>query len=120
MSTDTKTIPPSISLSFTASTAMSDSLQHVLVDLIALEHVGKQIHWNVVESNFRDVHLNLDEVVALPLTALTKWLSVYAPSTPFLTVAQPWSTLQSPSTQILKEKSSPVTASPTPYLPLKQ
>ena len=34
----------SISLAFTASSTMSDSLQRVLVDLIALERVGKQIH----------------------------------------------------------------------------
>ena len=56
---------PSISLAFNASAAMSNSLQRVLVDLIALERVGKQIHWNVVGPNFRDVHLNLDEVVAI-------------------------------------------------------
>ena len=55
----------SISLAFTASSTMSDSLQRVLVDLIALERVGKQIHWNVIGPNFRDVHLNLDEVVGI-------------------------------------------------------
>jgi len=54
---------PSINLSFTASAALSDNLQRVLTDLIALELVGKQIHWNVVGPNFRDIHLNLDDVV---------------------------------------------------------
>ena len=62
MNADTMTTP-SINLSYTASASLSDNLQRVLTDLIALELVGKQIHWNVVGPNFRDVHLNLDEVV---------------------------------------------------------
>ena len=62
MNADTMTTP-SINLSFTASAALSDNLQRVLTDLIALEFVGKQIHWNVVGPNFRDIHLNLDDVV---------------------------------------------------------
>ena len=62
MNADTMTTP-SINLSFTASAALSDNLQRVLTDLIALELVGKQIHWNVVGPNFRDIHLNLDDVV---------------------------------------------------------
>ena len=62
MNADTMTTP-SIHLSYTASAALSDNLQRVLTDLIALELVGKQIHWNIVGPNFRDVHLNLDEVV---------------------------------------------------------
>ena len=62
MTADTMTTP-SINLSYTASASLSDNLQRVLTDLIALELVGKQIHWNVVGPNFRDVHLNLDEVV---------------------------------------------------------
>ena len=61
MNADTMTTP-SINLSYTASAALSDNLQRVLTDLIALELVGKQIHWNIVGPNFRDVHLNLDEV----------------------------------------------------------
>lgn len=64
MSTETATTP-SITLAFTASAALSDSLQRVLTDLIALELVGKQAHWNIVGPNFRDLHLNLDEVVAI-------------------------------------------------------
>ena len=67
MNADTMTTP-SINLSFTASAALSDNLQRVLTDLIALELVGKQIHWNVVGPNFRDLHLNLDEVVGIART----------------------------------------------------
>jgi starvation-inducible DNA-binding protein len=33
------------------------------VDLIELHLQGKQAHWNVVGSNFRDLHLQLDELV---------------------------------------------------------
>jgi starvation-inducible DNA-binding protein len=35
----------------------------VLVDLIELHLQGKQAHWNVVGTNFRDLHLQLDELV---------------------------------------------------------
>ena len=38
-------------------------MQKVLVDLIELHVQGKQAHWNVVGKNFRDLHLQLDEVV---------------------------------------------------------
>lgn len=48
---------------FTAPKILSDSLQRVLVDLLALSLDGKQAHWNLVGPNFRDLHLNLDEVV---------------------------------------------------------
>lgn len=48
---------------FQASTLLSDSLQRVLVDLIELHLQGKQAHWNVVGTNFRDLHLQLDELV---------------------------------------------------------
>jgi starvation-inducible DNA-binding protein len=47
---------------FTASTALAGNLQRVLVDLIALHLNAKQAHWNVVGSNFRDIHLQLDEI----------------------------------------------------------
>lgn len=50
--------------SFQASTRMASSLQQLHVDLIDLHLVGKQAHWNVVGPNFRDLHLQLDEVVA--------------------------------------------------------
>ncbi|AXE37710.1 Dps family protein [Acidipropionibacterium virtanenii] len=48
---------------FVASPGLAENLQRVLVDLIALHLVGKQAHWNIVGPNFRDLHLNLDEVV---------------------------------------------------------
>jgi starvation-inducible DNA-binding protein len=48
---------------FQASTELSASLQRVLVDLIELHLQGKQAHWNVVGTNFRDLHLQLDELV---------------------------------------------------------
>ena len=40
-------------------------LQASLVDLVDLALTGKQMHWNVVGRNFRSVHLQLDELVAL-------------------------------------------------------
>lgn len=46
-----------------ASKTLADNLQSVLVDLIELHIQGKQAHWNVVGSNFRDLHLQLDEIV---------------------------------------------------------
>ena len=48
---------------FTASEVLSDDLQKVLVDLIELASQGKQAHWNVVGTNFRDTHLALDEII---------------------------------------------------------
>jgi starvation-inducible DNA-binding protein len=48
---------------FQASPQLSAALQRVLVDLIELHLQGKQAHWNVVGTNFRDLHLQLDEVV---------------------------------------------------------
>jgi starvation-inducible DNA-binding protein len=48
---------------FTASPKLSANLQRVLVDLIELHLQGKQAHWNVVGHNFRDLHLQLDEIV---------------------------------------------------------
>ncbi|HEX2212287.1 MAG TPA: DNA starvation/stationary phase protection protein [Mycobacterium sp.] len=48
---------------FQASPELSSALQRVLVDLIELSNQGKQAHWNVVGTNFRDLHLQLDELV---------------------------------------------------------
>jgi starvation-inducible DNA-binding protein len=48
---------------FAASPALAGNLQRVLVDLIELHLQGKQAHWNVVGTNFRDLHLQLDELV---------------------------------------------------------
>nr|WP_274636289.1 DNA starvation/stationary phase protection protein [Microbacterium bovistercoris] len=49
---------------FRASAELKNHLQTVLIDLIELSLQGKQAHWNVVGTNFRDTHLQLDEVVA--------------------------------------------------------
>ena len=35
----------------------------MLVDLIELHVQGKQAHWSVVGTNFRDLHLQLDEII---------------------------------------------------------
>ncbi|BBZ33802.1 putative starvation-induced DNA protecting protein/ferritin and Dps [Mycolicibacterium confluentis] len=48
---------------FVPSAEFFDNLQKVLVDLIELHLQGKQAHWNVVGTNFRDLHLQLDELV---------------------------------------------------------
>ncbi len=48
---------------FTASEKLAGNLQRVLVDLIDLHIQGKQAHWNVVGHNFRDLHLQLDEII---------------------------------------------------------
>ncbi|MDF2581560.1 MAG: ferritin [Mycobacterium sp.] len=48
---------------FQASPELTASLQQVLVDMIELHLQGKQAHWNVVGTNFRDLHLQLDELV---------------------------------------------------------
>lgn len=48
---------------YTASPQLAANLQRVLVDLVELHLQGKQAHWNVIGSNFRDLHLQLDELV---------------------------------------------------------
>jgi starvation-inducible DNA-binding protein len=48
---------------YQATSELSGHLQQVLVDLIELGIQGKQAHWNVVGTNFRDLHLQLDELV---------------------------------------------------------
>jgi starvation-inducible DNA-binding protein len=48
---------------FDAPQSLPENLQRVLVDLIELHLQGKQAHWNVVGTNFRDLHLQLDEIV---------------------------------------------------------
>ena len=49
---------------FDAPAILPQSLQMVLVDLIELHLQGKQAHWNLVGTNFRDLHLHLDEIVS--------------------------------------------------------
>jgi len=46
-----------------ATPTLTSNLQAVLVDLIELHVQGKQAHWNIVGTNFRDLHLQLDEIV---------------------------------------------------------
>lgn len=42
-----------------------EALQGALVDLIDLSLIGKQAHWNVVGPQFRNLHLDLDELVTV-------------------------------------------------------
>ena len=46
-----------------ATKSLSADLQAVLVDLIELAGQGKQAHWSIVGRNFRDLHLQLDEII---------------------------------------------------------
>jgi starvation-inducible DNA-binding protein len=48
---------------FQPSQQLVENLQRILVDLIELHLQGKQAHWNVIGTNFRDLHLQLDELV---------------------------------------------------------
>ena len=47
----------------TASEKLRANLQRVLADLVDLHVQGKQAHWNVTGRGFRDLHLQLDELV---------------------------------------------------------
>lgn len=42
---------------FEAPPSLPQNLQRVLVDLIELHLQGKQAHWNLIGTNFRDLHL---------------------------------------------------------------
>jgi starvation-inducible DNA-binding protein len=46
-----------------ASAKLTGHLQRVLVALVDLHVQGKQAHWNVTGRGFRDLHLQLDELV---------------------------------------------------------
>ena len=48
---------------FQADATFAGHLQQLLVDLSDLALQGKQAHWNIVGPNFRDLHLQLDEIV---------------------------------------------------------
>jgi len=48
---------------FQGSDQLRSNMQKVLADLIELHLQGKQAHWNLLGSNFRDLHLQLDEIV---------------------------------------------------------
>jgi starvation-inducible DNA-binding protein len=47
-----------------ASPTLASNLQMALTDLVELHMQGKQAHWNIVGTNFRDLHLQLDEIIA--------------------------------------------------------
>ncbi len=46
-----------------AQREVASRLQPLLVDLLELALTGKQLHWNVVGSDFKPLHEHLDEVV---------------------------------------------------------
>ncbi len=48
---------------FQAPSSLAQNLQEVLVDLVELHLQGKQAHWNLIGINFRDLHLQIDEIV---------------------------------------------------------
>jgi starvation-inducible DNA-binding protein len=48
---------------FEAPESLPQGLQKILVDPIELQLQGKQAHWYVVGTNFRDLHLQLDSIV---------------------------------------------------------
>ncbi len=70
-----------------ASPTLASNLQMVLTDLIELHMQGKQAHWNIVGTNFRDLHLQLDEIIEVPGSLPTTLPNACAPSTPSRTAA---------------------------------
>ena len=48
---------------FETPLSLVQNLQEVLVDLVELHLQGKQAHWNLIGTNFRDLHLQIDEIV---------------------------------------------------------
>ncbi len=54
----------------TPDTVAAALLQEALLELVALRFRAKQAHWNVRGTNFRDVHLELDEIVS----ELDQWI----------------------------------------------
>ncbi|MCK9898559.1 MULTISPECIES: Dps family protein [Parafrankia] len=52
-------------LSDEARAVAGEALQGAVVDLIDLSLLSKQLHWNVIGRNFRNVHRQLDDVVTL-------------------------------------------------------
>lgn len=61
--TDTSSATHTSHPAFIPSPAFATQMQRLLVDLTELSLQGKQLHWNVVGKNFRDMHHILDEVV---------------------------------------------------------
>jgi starvation-inducible DNA-binding protein len=54
---------------FEAPSSLAQNLQEVLVDLVELHLQAKQAHWNLIGTNFRDLHLQLDEIVDIARVA---------------------------------------------------
>jgi starvation-inducible DNA-binding protein len=44
---------------------VGECLQGALVDLVDLSLLAKQAHWNLMGRNFRSLHLQLDDIVAI-------------------------------------------------------
>ncbi len=63
MTTKTKTMFNRDILGHDANDEVTSILQKNLVQLIDLALLLKQAHWNVVGPNFRNVHLQLDEII---------------------------------------------------------
>ena len=99
--------------------AIGIELQDALVVLIDLAAIGKHAHWNVVGSHFRELHLQLDEMidswrdaadlVAERAVALGQWpdgrtvtVADHSPLTPLADGPQPDSVLVASMTAILK------------------
>jgi hypothetical protein len=61
---------------------LAKSLQAVLVDLIELHLQGKQAHWNLVGTNFGDLHLQRDAVVDTAREAAMSLPSTYVRCVP--------------------------------------
>lgn len=57
-------------LSDDARKVTGEALQGALIDLIDLSLLAKQAHWNLIGKNFRSLHLQLDEIVALARTQM--------------------------------------------------
>ncbi|MCG5212305.1 Dps family protein [Streptosporangium sp. KLBMP 9127] len=62
MATITSTLRPE------AKKVVGEVLQGALIDLVDLSLLAKQAHWNLIGHNFRSLHLQLDEIVALART----------------------------------------------------
>ncbi|MFT4082618.1 MAG: DNA starvation/stationary phase protection protein [Nocardioides sp.] len=63
MTTSTSSAVHTSHPAFIPSQQFAANTQQLLVDLTDLHLQGKQAHWNVVGKNFRDLHLQLDEIV---------------------------------------------------------
>jgi starvation-inducible DNA-binding protein len=60
-----------------ASPTLAGNLQLVLTDLVELHVPGKQARWNIVGTNFRDLHLQLDE---MPISTMAATAAVTEPA----------------------------------------